>query len=162
MKVHLIPSIFNKYHDVTTELLDITFPELNLTLKRGEELNVGRPYPNKMISIAHISGQKALNGFIVDIPDKFNQFSMITRWILDAEIIATHRVNFTITDRDFDIATQDPVMWYATGDNSQDDRWPCEHQIPCQFAPRFGKLPLAHNQINTSIWSIQPTFRSNA
>lgn len=142
MIVHLTPCILNRYLDVNVSLVDIEIPELNLTLVGNVDASVGNPYPNKSIHVAYQMGKtrKALNGLIVEIPEHLDCFSLITRWLLDNELLASHTVNFKIADRDYNAATQDPVLWYATGDNSQEDRWPCEQQNPCYFMPRFEVL----------------------
>lgn len=148
MKVHLTPSIINRYHDVTVQLIDLHFPELNLTLKEGVDVVVCTPYPNKTILVARgKKGRKALNGIIVDLTDDVSNFTMIARWSIDAERVVTHKVNFEIVDKEYDIATQDPVMWYATGDKTQEDRWPCEFKTPCNFNPRMKVL---FNEIDSS------------
>lgn len=142
MKVHLTPSIINKHQDIFIGLVDLKIPELNLTLLGKTDLILGTPYPNKTIHVVCKKSRtnKHFNGLIVEIPENLEHFTLITRWSLDNELVASHTVNFKIADRDYEVATQDPVMWYATGDKSQEDRWPCEYQTPCLFTPRFEVL----------------------
>ena len=81
MKVHLTPSIYNKYSDVHVELIDLEFPDLNLVLKQGGDVVACTPYPNKRINVVRRKkGRKAINGFFVDIPEDMKTFILKTRW----------------------------------------------------------------------------------
>ena len=141
MKVHLTPSIFNKFSDVNISLLSITFPELDLTLSYGIDVHVGTPHPNKNIFVVFRKPNKLhpvrhVNGILIEVPEHIKTFSAITRWVVDGKLV-THCVNYTLADNEYDIATDDPVMWYATSEGTQKDRWPCKHETPSLFKPRF-------------------------
>ncbi len=138
MKVHLTPSIYNQYSDVHVELIDLEFPELNLVLKQGIDVVACTPYPNKRINVVRRKkGRKAINGFFVDIPEDMKTFTLKTRWSVDAERILVHTVNYNLIDSDYDFATQDPTMWYATYDGSQESRMPCDGITPCNYNARM-------------------------
>ncbi|WP_299496380.1 DUF6012 family protein [uncultured Shewanella sp.] len=148
MKVHLIPSIFNEYSNVDVELIDLSFPELDLVLKQGIDVVVGRPYPNKCIDVVRRKeGRKAINGILVEIPNHIKSFTLVTRWSVDAERVLTHTVNYNLIDSDYDFASQDPTLWYATCDGSQENRMPVNSTIPCNFNAR---MRIIFNEKNTN------------
>lgn len=148
MKVHLTPSIFNKYSNINVELIDLEFPELDLVLKSGVEVVASTPYPNKCITVVRRKkGRKAINGIFIDIPIGMKKFTLNTRWSVDAERILLHTVIYNLIDSDYDFATQDPTMWYSTFDGSQENRMPCDGIIPCHFTAR---MEIAFDENETS------------
>ncbi|WP_394222704.1 DUF6012 family protein [Alteromonas gracilis] len=125
MLLHLIPKIINKYAYVTVSLVDITIPEFNLTLRGGIDIITRKPYPNKAHHVVcRKVGRKAINGIFIETGKKHSNFSVETRWSLDAEQVITHRVNYTVLDSDYDCISDDPLNWTKTREGNFKCRTP--------------------------------------
>ena len=125
MLLHLIPKIFNKYADVAVSLVDITIPELNLTLCGGTDVTTRKPYPNKGYHVAcRKAGRKAINGIFVETGKYLSNFSVETRWSLDTVQVITHRVNYTLLDCDYNCISDDPLNWTKTREGNFECRIP--------------------------------------
>jgi hypothetical protein len=134
MLVHVTPRIRNPYSDIEVSLLNIEIPEINRVLHDGVDLTIGKPYPNKtLIVVRQKKGRKAINGIFLNIPDNLNKFTMRTHWRLDEKRIITHTVNYRILDRNNDFSSDDPVLWYATGDKKHKSAFPDDNITPCHF-----------------------------
>lgn len=111
MLFHIRPRIFTK-HNVS--LVDLVIEPFGVSLRGGVDLAVGRPYPNKIYSVAYRKrGRRALDGIILDAPQGTMEFSTMVRWAVEAETIVTHRVDYKVLDEEFDLASEDMVLWYA-------------------------------------------------
>ncbi|WP_255653935.1 DUF6012 family protein [Arsenophonus apicola] len=67
MLLHLSPRYYLRYSDVQLDLIDVSVPELNLTLKGGVDIVARTPYPNKCYQIAcRKKGRKAINGIFIE------------------------------------------------------------------------------------------------
>ena len=81
MRLHLVPKIFNKYADVTAELVSVEVPEIGLTLVAGIDIVTRRPYPNKAYHVAcRKKGRKAITGLFVDVEEHLANFTVSTTW----------------------------------------------------------------------------------
>ena len=143
MLVHIRPRIFSPFEHVT--LLDVELPEFGLKLRGGEDLTTRRPYPNKRYTVACPKiGRKALDGIYVETAAPVAAFTMIARWAVEAEFIATHRVEYRILDQDFDAVSDSMLFWYgmSAGLGGWESRWPedAKDAIPCKFEPAMGVL----------------------
>jgi hypothetical protein len=113
MLLHVLPRIYNEYADFKIALIDVTIPELNVKLRGGHELTVGRPYNNKNYLVAYRNGgRKALNGFVVSTEEKLTSFSVITRWAVNAHNVITHTAIHPILDSDFELVSQDAMLMH--------------------------------------------------
>lgn len=111
MLIHLTPRYYNKYSDVLVDLIDVTIPELNLTLKSGVDLKVTTPFTNKLYNVVcRKKGRKAVNGIFIKTDKPLSDFTVITRWVVDAEV-STHQVHYHVMDSDFDAVTTEKIMW---------------------------------------------------
>ncbi|HGJ5878732.1 MAG TPA: DUF6012 family protein [Arsenophonus nasoniae] len=116
MLLHLSPRYYLRYSDIQLDLIDVSVPELNLTLKGDVDIVARTPYPNKCYQIAcRKKGRKAINGFFIETDKKLTNFTQITRWAVNGEI-ATHKIHFHILDSDFDAITSEIMMWNAFHD----------------------------------------------
>lgn len=121
MLIHLAPTFCAIAS--TPTLVDVHLPELNLTLREGHELVARRPYPNKAYRVAcRRLGTKAIVGFLVDAPDGLREFTVISRWAVDAQYVAIHRVQHSIQDHQHGCVSQLSLLWHAYP--GAESRWP--------------------------------------
>lgn len=136
MLIHIIPKIFNRYRHIHVGLIDVALPEFGLTLRNGSDVTIGRPYPNKGISVVRLTGgRKAVEGFFLKVDNDVQAFTVLTRWALNAEAVLLHRVEYSILDDDYGWCSQNPVLWSATGDDETENRWVGTHRTPCKYNP---------------------------
>lgn len=111
MIIHLTPRYYNKYQDVLVDLIDVSIPELSLTLKAGTDLRVCTPFANKCYKVAcRKKGRKAIDGILIKTDKPLHNFTVITRWVVNAEI-STHQVHYHVADSDFNAVTTAQTMW---------------------------------------------------
>lgn len=112
MLLHLRPRCFSPFQAV--ELVDLAIPELDFKLAGGKDLATRRPYPNKRYAVAcRKIGRKAIDGIFIETNTALRSFSMVSRWVVDAEFVGVHRVSYMIVDNDFDAASDDVALWRA-------------------------------------------------
>lgn len=146
MLLHLSPRYYLRYSDIQLDLIDVSVPELNLTLKGDIDIVTRTPYPNKCYQIAcRKKGRKAINGIFVKTDKKLTNFTQITRWAVNGEI-ATHKIHFHILDSDFDAITSEIMMWHAFHDTPFSSRKSEIHEnwLPATDQPRM--LPIIENK----------------
>lgn len=111
MLFHIRPRIFTRRN---VALVDLVIERFGVSLRGGVDLAVGRPYPNKIYSVAYRKrGRRALDGIIFDAPQGTMEFSTMVRWAVEAETIVTHRVDYKVLDEEFDLASDNMGLWYA-------------------------------------------------
>lgn len=142
MLIHIIPRILlARYHRVDCSLIDFSCAELNLVLREGADLTVGRPYPNKTYLVARRSiGRRAVDGILIETPSFVPEFTTITRWAVNGDRVLTHEVRHIMLDEDHDAATESMSLWYACGHAGREfpRRWP-EH---VNYGPPVSTQPL--------------------
>ncbi|MDR5615028.1 DUF6012 family protein [Arsenophonus sp.] len=139
MLLHISPRYYLRYSDIQLDLIDVSVPELNLTLKGNIDIVTRTPYPNKCYQIAcRKKGRKAINGFFIETDKKLTNFTQITRWAVNGEI-ATHKIHFHILDSDFDAITSEIMMWHPFHDTPFSSRKSEIHEkwIPASDQPRM-------------------------
>lgn len=147
MLIHLSPRLFTC--DVTgpnCELIDLAIPELNLLLKGGKDLTSRRPYPNKRYVVACRNlGRKAISGLVIQAPEGTRTFTATARWAIDATLAVTHKVSYEIIDTDFDLVSDDMLLWSASpvGWGTLPCRWPdfAMDWTPANAQPRMDVSP---------------------
>lgn len=142
MIIHLTPQIYACPKTEPCSLIDLTCNELNIALVGGKELTARRPYPNKNYLVAcRKSGQKAMNGILIDSKSPVREFNIVTRWAVAASHVATHRVRYIILDEEYDAISENMVLWSATSESlgSYKSRWPGneEYGTPAMSQPRM-------------------------
>ncbi|WP_180558410.1 DUF6012 family protein [Arsenophonus endosymbiont of Apis mellifera] len=146
MLLHLSPRYYLRYSDIKLDLIDVSIPELNLTLKGDVDIVARTPYPNKCYQIAcRKKGRKAINGLFIETDGILTNFTQITRWAVNGEI-ATHKIHFHILDSDFDAITSEIMMWNAFHNTPFLSRKSEIHEnwLPATNQPRM--LPILENK----------------
>ncbi len=155
MLLHLVPQIMNRYRDIELSLIDVTIPELNLTLNAGTDLVVRKPYPNKSYHVAcRKVGRKAMQGLLLELSNTIQTFTVITSWNVKAalwEKTLTHQVNYTIADTDFDVVSDDHTYLYACKDF--ESRWLTDFREapPVKTQPRMDVLSCEYHKRGESV-----------
>lgn len=124
MLIHIVPKLFEPPFAVESEVVDVSIPELGLVLDGGKEITARRPYPNKRYLVAcKKTGQKAISGIFVEVDDRLETYTVITRWSVNGEVI-THVVQHEIVDSDFDTVSDDMLLWSSWYGTTWQQRWP--------------------------------------
>jgi hypothetical protein len=145
MLIHITPRLLTcELSGHHCELVDLTIAELGLHLRNGKELVSRRPYPNKRYVVAcRKSGQKAIDGILIETPSPVTEFSAVSRWAIAGELVVRHRVNYAVLDNDYDAVSDSMTLWYATYSglksrvpDSMPDGW-----TPASTQPRMDLSP---------------------
>ncbi|HAG9068329.1 TPA: hypothetical protein F6T45_18890 [Escherichia coli] len=146
MLIHLTPRFFLQYSDIEVDLVDVTIPELEMTLKNGVDLMLKTPYPNKCYKVAcRKKGRKAINGILIETHEPLENFTVITRWSVTGvdgdttSSISTHTTHFHVSDSDYDAITECQMLWndfYNTPYRSR-KTFIQEEWIPAKDQPRM-------------------------
>lgn len=151
MLIHVTPQFFTCARSGPyVELVDLRVDQLGLFLRGGKELTTRRPFPNKHFAVAcRKTGRKAIGGILIETPKPLAEFTVETRWAIEAETLVKHRVKYVVLDQDFDTVTDQMSFWFATlgiptGDFTS--RWPEAHKgaVPVKAQPRMQLAPDAH------------------
>lgn len=114
MLIHLTPRILLRHPKETCRLLDFSCEDFNLHLVGGKDIIASRPHPNKLFYVVGPrNGHAGINGILVDVLGPASEFTTITRWELSAGHIASHTVNYRISDYVYDTASTEIALWYA-------------------------------------------------
>lgn len=71
MLLHLSPRYYLRYSEIQLDLIDVSVPESNLTLKDEVDIAARTPYPNKCYRIAcWKKGRKDINGIFIETDKK--------------------------------------------------------------------------------------------
>jgi hypothetical protein len=128
MLIHVIPRILLARAPIAhCSLIDFRCVELDLVLREGTDLTVGRPYPNKTYLVARRRvGRRAVDGLLIETPDYLPEFTTVTRWAVNGDRVLTHEVQHILLDQDHDAATESMILWYRSGHAGREflSRWP--------------------------------------
>jgi hypothetical protein len=142
MLIHVIPRILlARDPRAQCSLIDFRCAELDLVLREGADLTVGRPYPNKTYLVARRKlGRRAVDGILIETADFVSEFTTVTRWAVNGDRVLTHEVQHILLDQDHDAATESMILWYASGHAGREfpGRWP-EH---VNYGPPVSTQPL--------------------
>ncbi|SAL86434.1 hypothetical protein AWB68_08027 [Caballeronia choica] len=109
MLIHIRPRIFS---ELPTSLVDVTIEPYGAYLRGAKEVTARRPYPNKQYAVVcRNKGTKAIDGLLLSVPNAPKNFSVKTRWAVDAEMVATHHVDYQLLDKDFDCCSDNMLLW---------------------------------------------------
>jgi Family of unknown function (DUF6012) len=144
MLLHIRPRLFCPFGNV--ELVELTIDPLGLHLRGGVDLATRRPYPNKRYAVAcRREGRKAIDGILIESSRSVAKLDYTARWVVDAEFVATHRVGYKLLDHEFDAASDNMTLWYATSRSlgGWSSRWPAwaEGLPPATAEPRMEIIP---------------------
>jgi hypothetical protein len=110
--LHIRPQMYAPSRFV--ELVALSVEPLGIRLS-GHALRTGRPYSNKRFSVGRLrKGRAAMDGILIEATALPNEFDMLARWAVAAEIVVTHRVHYQLLDREFDAASDDMTLWHST------------------------------------------------
>ena len=127
MLIHLTPKILLRHPKETCRLLDFSCEDFNLQLTGDRDVVANRPYPNQLFLVAgpH-NGHNRINGILIDALGPASEFTTIARWELSQGHIASHIVNYRISDYVYDTASTAMALWYAksAGEAYYESRWP--------------------------------------
>lgn len=139
MLLHIRPSFFSK--SFAARLLFLLVQPWGLCLYDGKEITTRKPYRNTHYFVAcRKKGQKAIDGLLIETPEQVRSFWTIAHWLANGADVVTHRVNYEIIDDDFPAASDDSLLWHATGEES--GNW--TQRIPAHMtAPAMAYRPCA-------------------
>jgi hypothetical protein len=139
MLLHIRPRLFSPFRYVTLVDLEIA----GTKLVGGVDLTARRPYANKRYAVAcRKVGQKAIDGILVETDQKIDEFRMVARWAVDAEMCVQHTVFYRVLDHEFDAASDSKLLWHAWA-GEWDNRTPTEMMFsaPIRTEPRMDIFP---------------------
>lgn len=143
MLLHIIPRLYVAEPDAPQcDLIDFHCPDFGLKLRNGIELVARRPYPNKRYQVAcRKVGQKAINGFLIETPERVREFTTLTRWAVGGDRVVNHQVQYFVLDDELDAITDCMVLWHAMSPSlgGFSRRWPAvaEEWTPAAAQPRM-------------------------
>jgi len=135
MLYHLIPKFYDE-EDNHVAVHQIAVPELNFILNGQQEISARRPYPNKSyLVVCRKKGKKAINGLLLELPDEFRDFTLVTTWKVNVVYSVTHTVRYRVTGNQGDVVTEDMSLWHKT--SGHPSLWPAEYSnySPLQIKP---------------------------
>lgn len=138
MLIHLTPSFFLNYSDVTIDLIDVEVPELGLHLQNEKDITIRFPAPNKRLHyVCRKKGRKAVYGILLNTDKNVTDITVITRWAVQGEV-STHRVHMHIVGDD-DAATDVIHLWSGVFNTPFRDKSPdwTKNWIPASCQPRL-------------------------
>lgn len=138
MLIHLTPSFYLNYSDVSVSLIDVEVPELGLHLHAEKDITVRFPSPNKRLHyVCRKKGRKAIFGILLNTDKYVTDITVITRWAVQGEV-STHRVHMHIVGAN-DAATDVIHLWSGVFNTPFRDKSPdlTKNWIPASCQPRM-------------------------
>jgi hypothetical protein len=144
MLLHIRPRLFSRFKHVS--LIDLAITPLGLHLRGDDDLATRRPYRNKYYAVAcRKQGHKAIDGILIETAAPVDEMRYTARWAVEASAILTHHVHYKLLDHDFDAASDDMTLWYASSPTlgGRSKRWPAwANDVPPVLAePIMEALP---------------------
>lgn len=148
MLIHVLPKLYVPLAgaiDLPVRLVDLTVEEMGLVLRGDRDLTIRRPYPNKCYWVGcRKVGQKAIAGLFIESEHFLSNYTVVTRWAVNADMVLTHRVEHVVIDSEFDTVSDLMTLWYGSGGSLGDfgARWPeCyAGKPPVSVQPRMDVL----------------------
>jgi hypothetical protein len=112
---------------VGRSIIDMSIPEVGITLVGGRDVMTRTPYPNKHYVLPCAKGRKAEQGMLIDVGDAPDEMTLVTRWAIDAERVAVHEVAIRHAGPRRDVIATSASLWRAWGHDDwtwDDDAWP--------------------------------------
>ncbi|MDS9914910.1 DUF6012 family protein [Pseudomonas aeruginosa] len=164
MLIHVTPKIYagRNNRSVDVSLVDLKIPEFGLSLRGGEHLVGRKPYPNKFYTVAcRKQGREAVEGLFFEVGGRVKDFTVITRWALQAEMVVQHVVKYHVLDEDFDTVTDSMVLWHGRWPESAKDCTPASHQPRMDVFSDNGRKGDFRDTVNSSgiVLERHETFR---
>ncbi|ELB2105026.1 hypothetical protein QNZ87_004199 [Vibrio parahaemolyticus] len=113
MLLHLSPMFISDGFAISPRLHKVVIPEIELELIGGEDVIARQPHRNKRYYTGcRKVGRNAIDGILVKAPQQLNSFTLMTLWQLTPNRPPiTHRVHYTLADRDFPFASDNLMLW---------------------------------------------------
>lgn len=154
MLIHLTPSFFLNYSNISVNLIDLEVPELSLHLHVDRDITVRFPSPNKRLHyICRKKGRRAIHGILLNTNKTVSDLTVITRWAVQGNV-SMHRVHMHLVG-DNDAATDAIHLWNGVHNSPFRDKTPlvARNWVPASCQPRLsvnaGDRPSARE---TAIW----------
>lgn len=138
MLIHLTPSFFLQYANISVKLVDVVVPELGIHLEEGKDITVRFPAPNKRLHyVCRKKGRRAIYGILLNTDKPVTDITVITRWAVQGHI-SVHRVHMHITGTG-EAATDVIQLWSAVRGTSFVDCTPpgAGNWVPASCQPRL-------------------------
>lgn len=138
MYIHLTPSFFLKFSNVSVELVDVQIPELDILLQNGREITVRFPSPNKRIHyVCRKKGRRGVQGILLNTDKPVSDITVISRWNVQGSL-TVHRVHMHIEGTD-DAATDCIHLWSGEAGRPFGDKTPvcAKEWMPAACQPRM-------------------------
>ena len=138
MLIHLTPSYYLKYSNISANLIDVEVPELGLHLRADHDITVRYPSRNKQLHyVCRKKGHKAVYGILLETDRPVTDFTLITRWAVQGNV-SVHRVHMHISD-EAEAATDLIHLWSAFSRTTFDSRIPAaaRNWTPASCQPRL-------------------------
>ena len=128
--------------DRFVSLVELSIPELGITLKNDVDIVVCKPYPNKnYLVVKSKKSRKSVNGILVKVSRSLFKFTVNTIWhnkVLNS--MMTHKVEHHLLEpmtSVFNLVSDDMTFLYAFHDCDWTDRFPHEYEnfSPVQIQP---------------------------
>lgn len=109
MLIHITPRLYAPFRNIIVVDMDIEPFGLHLG---AAELKAGRPYPNKRWAVAcRRPWRKAMDGVLIETREFIEKFDCRMRRAVEASVVVTRQVEYTIVDRDFGAASDKTMLW---------------------------------------------------
>ncbi|WP_182057564.1 DUF6012 family protein [Pantoea sp. ME81] len=154
MLIHLTPSFFLNYSNISIDLIDVEIPELGLHLQNDSDITIRFPSPNKRLHyVCRKKGRKAIHGILLNTDQPVADLTVITRWAVQGNV-STHRVHMHVVGDD-DAATDAIHLWSGVFNTPFRDKTPAvaRNWIPASCQPRLSVNAGDHPSVRElSIW----------
>lgn len=139
-RFHFTPQFYSEI-PCDVQLVDVVCAEFGLKLRNSSEIVARRPFPNKRYHVVcRKAGQKAMIGLLVEHDQIPSEFTVVTRWAVDAGEVLTHTVRYMLLDTEFDFATDQMTLWSGTPDYPSRRPDIPQYGFPARTQPRMGLL----------------------
>lgn len=138
MLIHLTPSFFLKYCNISVDLIDVDIPELGLHLQAERDITVRFPSSNKRLHyVCRKKGRKAVHGILLNTDKFVTDITVNTRWAVQGDV-SLHRVHMHIEGTD-DAATDVIQLWSGVKNTPFRDKAPdlTRSWVPASCQPRL-------------------------
>jgi hypothetical protein len=150
MLLHIRPQYFLPTADVVS-LAELRIDPFGLVLRGDIEVATRKPYPNKGWKVSCRKGKttKAVDGILLETSKPIDEFGVTAIWCIAAEWITTKRTLYKILDHDFDLASDDQMLWYALTiwdrEKQAEEKIGLDRVPKCeQPKPEFTTVPTQH------------------
>ena len=128
MLLHITPKIMSPDPLCNPHLMELEIKELGLKLVGEKDITTRKPYPNKQYHVAcRKKSQKAVSGILIESPIFLSEYTVTSLWDWTGKgSPVTHIVKYTVLDKDFDMTSDDMLLWYGSSEDlgNWKSRWP--------------------------------------